>query len=476
MGNALSTLPCGKKSFDAGPDQFNLILSLSADRTLDDQGGLAYRNDSVNPHPVWSVSVTSDGLQLAAACADNRIHLWCLVSFQILISLGGHGDVIWEVAYSPNDEFLLSCSADGTCRLWEVATGFPMAVVRGHSNWVWAITWSGDSRYFATGGTDSRICVWDRQHTGMPLASWLGHVKSVSSLSFSARDASRLVSVSNDSTIAVWDSLTGHLRCRLGGHVGNISCVEVCPMNDNLIATAGEDCSVRLWSLRDLSVEDAHSSRTSDWGFGLQHHLLKGHTEAVNCLQFTNDGRLLASGGADTTIRIWHVSAKLPSLAYKFVAHESWVRSLCWKQDRTMLITASTDGLIALWNVPREYHAPGARALALDTFKAIQQEKKPAKESAAAPGLAEKAKDGVLKVAHRARRKFSFLIHKAIEMGQGGNNAVTEKYKEDDEGRSEPESSDASESRSDADSALVENLTSEHRADSRSSGEVQNIS
>ncbi|KAF4681700.1 Mitochondrial fission protein [Perkinsus olseni] len=444
MGNTL--LPCGKQKSENGPDAFNLILSLSADETLDDQEGIAYRNNSVNPHPVWSVAVTSDGQQLAAACADNRIHLWCLLSFEIVISLAGHGDVIWQVAYSPNDEFLLSCSADGTCRLWEVATGYPVAITRGHSNWVWAITWSGDSRYFATGGTDSRICVWESANTGMPIASWLAHVKSISSLGFSDRDASRLVSVSNDSTIAVWDALTGHLRCRLAGHVGNITCVEVCPMNDNLIATAGEDCSVRLWSLRDLAVDEAYASRTSDRGYNMRHHILKGHTEAVHCLQFTNDGRLLASGASDATVRIWHVSAKLPSLAYKFNAHESWVRSLCWKQDRTMLITGSTDGLIGLWNVPTEYHVPGSRPLALNTYKAMQEEAKVKGNSTGPPTLRDRARNSVLIAVDRAREGFSFLIRKAIEMGQGGNDSAIEKYKMENE---EVEGEGASEKNSD---------------------------
>ncbi|KAF4736206.1 Telomerase protein component 1, partial [Perkinsus olseni] len=219
-----------------------------------------------------------------------------------------------------------------------------------------------DSRYFATGGTDSRICVWESTNTGMPIASWLAHVKSISSLGFSDRDASRLVSVSNDSTIAVWDALTGHLRCRLAGHVGNITCVEVCPMNDNLIATAGEDCSVRLWSLRDLAVDEAYASRTSDRGYNMRHHILKGPQK-----------------------------------------------------------------------VPTEYHVPGSRPLALNTYKAMQEEAKVKGYSTGPPTLRDRARNSVLIAVDRAREGFSFLIRKAIEMGQGGNDSTIEKYKMENE-------------------------------------------
>jgi WD40 repeat protein len=64
----------------------------------------------------------------------------------------------------------------------------------------------------------------------------------------------------------------------------------------------------------------------------------------------------LASGSNDTTVRIWNVSTKQPSLNSVFKAHESWVRSLRWTLDQTILATTSTDGLISLWSVPRKYH------------------------------------------------------------------------------------------------------------------------
>merc|ERR1711988_30489 len=110
-------------------------------------------------------------------------------------------------------------------------------------------------------------------------------------------------------------------------------------MNDNMIASGGEDLTVRLWSLRDLTPETAEKSRESPSGYNLQHHILKGHSETVWALQFSSDGRLLASGASDCSVRIWNASVKQPTLNSHFKAHESWVKALYWTDDRQLLAT-----------------------------------------------------------------------------------------------------------------------------------------
>jgi WD40 repeat protein len=136
---------------------FNLLRSLTSNRSdQDDQGSMT------QVHPVWSMVVAQNGKQLAAACADHQIHLWCLVTWQILISLRGHGDTVWQVAYSPDNRLLASASADGTIRIWEVDSGFPMGVLpRTDANWIWCLSFSPDSMTLVSGGADTRmtLCV-----------------------------------------------------------------------------------------------------------------------------------------------------------------------------------------------------------------------------------------------------------------------------------------------------------------------------
>ena len=43
----------------------------------------------------------SNGKQLAAATADAVINLWCLLTYQPLVALQGHGDTVWGVESPP---------------------------------------------------------------------------------------------------------------------------------------------------------------------------------------------------------------------------------------------------------------------------------------------------------------------------------------------------------------------------------------
>jgi len=181
-------------------------------------------------------------------------------------------------------------------------------------------------------------------------------MKSVQDVKFSPKDQSRVISVSADGTCAVFDVERLELLYRMEGHLGTVLCIDVCPRNDNLIATGGEDATVRLWNLCDFTPDKVEVCRVRDRGYNLSHHTLKGHTEPVATLQFCADGLLLASGSNDTHVRIWNVSTKEPTLNHVFHAHDSWVRSLCWTLDQQILITTSTDGLISLWSVPTKYH------------------------------------------------------------------------------------------------------------------------
>lgn len=343
--------------------------------------------------PVWAIAVTRNQRQLATATSDNRISLWCLVTFQLLAPLIGHADTIWKLAYSPDDSLLTSTSADGTVRLWEVTTGLPVMILpRNHANWVWSLAWSPDGARLATGGSDARILVWDAveaaeaaqrvkelqmratqdpgwaqaaieeaekaSQLSQPISFWQGHEKSITDLNFAASETRMLVSCGAEGSIAVWDCDTGHLDCRLMGHIGTVNSIAACPTNSELLASGGEDHTVRLWDLRDIepSSQLARQSREKTMGVNLAHFTLKGHSGGVNCVRFSGDGKLLATASKDCDIRVWISSLTNPMLLAKFNAHEAWIKDLSWTVDQKFLFSGSTDGMVFAWEVPSKYH------------------------------------------------------------------------------------------------------------------------
>lgn len=354
-------------------------------------------------YPVWSISITSNGQQLAAATSNHKINLFDVRTQVLLIALKGHSDTVWQVAYSPNDELLVSASADATVRIWEVESGLPCLILpRNHAGWAWCLRWSVDGSMLATGGVDGNIILWDadlaaqkaqrykalveqmeyadernRQHyesaaqeeamqqalACRPLLYWPAHEKSIHHLAFSSADKRQLVSSGAEGTIAVWDCTSGKLDVRLIGHVGTITCVDVSPATEEIIASGGEDHTVRLWDLADMppDTQMAADSREKPLGMNLQHYTLKGHEAGITAIKFTGDGKLLASVSKDCDVRIWNPDMNGPTLNTKFTAHEAWIKDVLWTKDQSMLYTASTDGLVFAWKVPKAYRVQGAK-------------------------------------------------------------------------------------------------------------------
>jgi WD40 repeat protein len=82
----------------------------------------------------------------------------------------------------------------------------------------------------------------------------------------------------------------------------------------------------------------------------------RGHTERINALAWAPDGKTIASGGNDRTIRIWE-SASGDNLA-AFPASD-WVHALAWAPDGKQLAWGSKGVTLLNWNAghkaPREF-------------------------------------------------------------------------------------------------------------------------
>ncbi len=76
--------------------------------------------------------------------------------------------------------------------------------------------------------------------------------------------------------------------------------------------------------------------------------IYRGHRAAVNGVDWSSDGTLIATASSDTTVHVW--DARTGQLRQRFTGHSAAVRSLAWFQDRLRLISAGDDGQARLWN------------------------------------------------------------------------------------------------------------------------------
>src|SRR5258706_8482032 len=76
---------------------------------------------------------------------------------------------------------------------------------------------------------------------------------------------------------------------------------------------------------------------------------LQGHAERVWSVAFTADGKTLASGGDDETVRLWDVNTGKQRAVLE--PHPHWVRSLAITLNGKTLVAGCWDGTVHVWDL-----------------------------------------------------------------------------------------------------------------------------
>lgn len=106
--------------------------------------------------------------------------------------------------------------------------------------------------------------------------------------------------------------------------------------------------------MKDLKVEAIGQVQIWDLASGREIGNLKGHGRAVGKVAFSRDGKLLATGGTDNTIKIWDLAAK-KELA-TLTGHTANIESLDFHPDGRLLASAGEDGSTFLWDTKTGEH------------------------------------------------------------------------------------------------------------------------
>jgi WD40 repeat protein len=278
--------------------------------------------------------------------------------------LSGHSREVSVMALSPDGETLASGSWDHTIRLWDVSTALNTGMdsgqqigetLAGHGDTVTGVAFSPDGQTLASGSWDNTIRLWDIstvldtgvgtvQQIGEPLVARKDALDPVNSLAFSP-DGKTLVSGSSvTGAIRVWDVSTmlatgaggGDLIGALVGHEFNVNCFAFSP-DGKTLASGSSDGTVRLWDMESgQQIGEA----------------LTGHESGVNSVAFSLDGKTLASGSQDKTIRLWNVETR-QQIGEPLRGHTGGVLSVAFSPDGKTLASGSFRE-IRLWDLEIE--------------------------------------------------------------------------------------------------------------------------
>ncbi len=250
--------------------------------------------------PVSSVALSHSGAILATGTQDPSVRLWRVSDAKIVcgpIVVGQLGKLSAEVVLSPDGRIVASNGDGDEVRLFRPSDGASLGTLRGHTHFVVCLGFSPDGKLLASGGGDATVRIWslsDRR----ALHVLNQHTDCIRTLAFT-RDAQLLASGDEGGTVNLWGTRDWKLLRKLwyGNPVFDLAftadskLLAICSSSDS-----GPTGSLRLWRVSD----------------GKQVQVLVHELTEARCVAFSPDGKLLAAGCTDGTIRFFTPEAAKP--------------------------------------------------------------------------------------------------------------------------------------------------------------------
>jgi WD40 repeat protein len=279
------------------------------------------------------VAVAPDGQRAAAGARDGKVHLWDLPTGKALRQWQGPRDEITVLQFSPDGRRLAIGAKTGQVQLWDPDTGQQVKALEGHRDLILALAFVQNGQFLQTfgGGLDATWRRWEAASGQQREQRRLGSSTAKIYEVGLAPEGKHAVAA-YASTLRLWDAAAQEIG-KLEGHLGRVTALAFSG-DGRQLASGGRDRTVRVWEVatrRELRVYE-------------------GHKDAVHCLAWSADGKRVLSGGADHVVRLWDATK---GLLHVFEGHTGEVSGVAFCPDGKVAVSSGHDKMVRVWRLPK---------------------------------------------------------------------------------------------------------------------------
>ncbi len=310
---------------------------------------------------VIAAAISKSEAFVAAAGSDNRLRLFT----------SGEGKEIAAlpllaapraIAYSPDNRAVLAALSNGMIAAVDVQYTPGMEKPEGfgkvaqsftHGTDAVSVAFTKEGGAFWSAGADKTVKGW-KLAADAPTKS-LPHPNSVNALAFD-REGKVLLTGCGDGKLRTFDVAKGALLKQIDAHAAvmmvpqGIYGVAISP--DGKTGVSGSaDGSAKVFDLVGAKL-------LKEFKAFKEKEAPDGHSDSVLAVCLSPDGKMVASGGMDQTIKVWNVAdgklvRQMANPAFKGVSHPGWVYALKWTSDGKHIVAAGAApklrGYLSVW-------------------------------------------------------------------------------------------------------------------------------